>query len=530
MRVPVTKLFTSSVLCMPFMRFNDPNRLQMASNHLRQSITLLDADIPKIRTGYENMILKHAESFYLKTRRFNRIDTIAETDYGMRYVSPFMEYNKELEIAYDPYHVALVRDVISSAICPELKLGKNVLVAYGSYYGFNYQDAIVISESFARKTKHIDKQVYIVKIPSEFEFYPVRAEDGTVSMFPIPGKIYQVVLKYSYYKNGMIKYEEIVTDNALVADIRANILPNTRVPPYLAELAKRSFKPFRTIGLKTDIEPTKQFPIVLQIVVYRVARTTIGDKFTNRHGNKGVVGLIVPDEEMPKTSDGKVIDVIFSPLSVPSRMNIGQLYENLLAKIVVKVEEKLRDLLDRNKTDAFIQEVIKFYSAVEKRETIKHVVIKKLKENYEIFIENFNNYGLSITQPHFYELSATEIMQLAKQYDVSELEPVNIDGTTVMLNVGYQTILKLEHLARSKITGAGISNHAEANPQRVGEMETWNIAAHDFDEVERLFRRTYEYKRIQYYADKYNIDTSEYVEPEYKNPFQVYEAVITNKQ
>ncbi|MBX0310201.1 MAG: hypothetical protein JHC31_00090 [Sulfurihydrogenibium sp.] len=522
-----TQLLTATMLCVPFLRFNDPNRLQMASNHLRQSLPLINAEIPRIRTGFENVIIKKAESFYIETNTFEKIDEfIVKTDEGLKFNAMFLKYDEKLKVAYNPYHICFVRDIVSGGWCPELKLGVNALVGYMSYYGFNYQDAVVISESFAKRLKHIERKVFVIRLPANSQLKHISSTDNTISLIPIPGKVYNTLISYEYIEAGVLQRKQINVDNLLVVDVRVKALPNYRLPASITEFIKKAKKPFKLAKLET--EPTQKYPIVIQIVGYVTREATIGDKLTNRHGNKGVIGLIVPDEEMPKTKDGKVLDILFSPLSVPSRMNLGQLMENLLAKIVVKVEQQVLDLLNRNKRDKAQKLLLDFLKRVEKRSSFHHLIDNVITKRWDLLEYNLTKYGLSIIQPPFSELNAEEIKQLAKDYNVKETEYVRVDNYDVTINVGYQTILKLEHLASSKVTGAGLTNNEYTNPQRIGEMETWNIIAHDYDEIKRLFRRSYEFEKLSYYSDKFGFD-SYIFKPDVNNVYQVYKKVLFNE-
>ena len=517
-------VLSPALLCSVFQNHNSAERLAMANNHLRQALPLLKADIPIIRSGYESTIAYYSTFFFKDVKNVEPVTNVFWKIDGKLYNVPvFAKY--EHNIVYDPLTIELIPSLIKrNEVYPELKYGLNALVAYMNYYGFVYQDGIVVSESFAKRLKSLHVQTYTVKIPKDCTIHKINETD----YLPELKKEYSTLIHYSYNKDLQTQEYILHIDKAYVIDIQIYMLPNTTISnPILVNYINKYYKPeiqnlIRYVGAD-DLMPTKQYPVVITFVTAQFAEATVGDKLSNRHGNKGVINLIVPDEEMPKVNN-RPVDVIFSALSIPSRMNLGQLMEQLLAKITKKVEAVYKALYRKGKKAEANRLLIQYLTEVDKRETFK--ALYKQLENIDIY-PLIEKYGLSIVQRPFNSLSIKEIKALAEKYKVSELEEVEIDGHKQLVNVGYQYILKLEHTTKSKVTGAHLQHTTIQNEgQRLGEMETWNLIAHDGKELlKHLFRtRSDNFNQALNYITAM-LDLDYYELPEY-NIFEIYADIL----
>lgn len=502
------KIFGPALLTTIFQRFNDTNRLQMANNHVRQALPLYNADIPIIRSGYESAIAEYAITFFKRTKNVNKLSNVLiEVNNTLNFYSPFMKY--ENGILYDPLQIELIPQLLNNELKPELKFGKNALVAYMNYYGYVYQDGVVISESFSKKLSSLHIQQYNVKIPHNANFKNINEDE----ILPELNKEYKCLISFNYMENFVQKHFQLNIEPSILIDIQIFLQPNTVIKnPILANYINKYYKPevqekIKYIGSE-DIMPSKNYPVVIKFVVATFKPARVGDKIANRHGNKGVISIVVPDEEMPKLNGKIPIDVVYSTLSVPSRMNIGQLMESLLAKITKKVEFTFKAIYPKNKNKAY--EILSTFLKETDKRSLFHVIYNNLA-NYDDFIYPLlNKYGLSIVQIPFNDLTPKEILALAKKYNVTEKENITIDSFNQQVNVGYQYILKLEHTALSKFTGEHI-NHTtiQSNGQRLGEMEVWNILAHD---AEDLLHHIFKYRadnfsqNINYYCDYLEFD------------------------
>ncbi len=497
------KIFGPALLTTIFQRFNDTNRLQMANNHVRQALPLYNADIPIIRSGYESTIAEYAITFFKRAKQINKLSNVLiEVDGNLNFYSPFMKY--EHGILYDPLQIELIPQLLDKTLKPELKFGKNALVAYMNYYGYVYQDGVVISESFSKKLASLHIQQYNVKIPYNANFRNINNED----VLPELNKEYTCLISFDYIENFVQKHYELNIEPSVLIDVQIFLLPNAVIKnPILANYINKYYKPelqekIRYIGSE-EILPTKNYPVVIKFVTATFKPARAGDKIANRHGNKGVISIVVPDDEMPKLHGKIPIDLIYSTLSVPSRMNIGQLMESLLAKITKKIEFTFKAIYPKNKVKAY--EILATFLKETDKRTAFHIIYDNLIKYDDIVYPLINKYGLSIVQIPFNDLTPKEILTLAKKYNVSEKETVIIDGHKQQVNVGYQYILKLEHTALSKFTGEHIGHTTlQSNGQRLGEMEVWNILAHD---AEDLLHHLFKYRadnfasNINYYCD-----------------------------
>ena len=213
--------------------------------------------------------------------------------------------------------------------------GKNLLVAYMPFKGYNIDDAIVISESAAKKlsSEHLyEFSQYIDKDTS-------LSKKKYVSLFPSTPFTREQLTKLD--DDGVIKTGQVIEEGDPIILVIHKELP-TPEQFLLAKFSKKLAIPERDRSVVWERStPGKVIKVVkspkfVKVYIRTEEPARVGDKLANRHGNKGVIGAILPDSEMPKTKDGKVIDVALNPLGVISRMNMGQVLETLAGKIAEK--------------------------------------------------------------------------------------------------------------------------------------------------------------------------------------------------
>lgn len=236
-------------------------------------------------------------------------------------------------------------------------------------------------------------------------------------------------------------------------------------------------------------------PGVLKIVkVYLAVKRRIqpGDKMAGRHGNKGVISIVVPIEDMPHMEDGTAVDIVLNPLGVPSRMNIGQVLETHLGLAAKGLGHKVAQLLDTKKSAA---EIKSFLNRIYNHDDKKRVDLDCLNEK-ELFrlAENLRN-GVPMATPVFDGASEEEIKRMLLLADLP------VDGKTTLIDgrtgdkfdnkvtVGYMYMLKLNHLVDDKmharstgsyslVTQQPLGGKAQFGGQRFGEMEVWALEAY----------------------------------------------------
>ena len=219
-----------------------------------------------------------------------------------------------------------------------------------------------------------------------------------------------------------------------------------------------------------------------------------GDKMAGRHGNKGVVSAIMPIEDMPYDEEGNPVDIVLSPLGLPSRMNIGQLLEAHLGSAAKALGDKLTRLIDKEKNLTAARELLnKVYADMDEGEGAKY--IDSLNDNEFSEFSSSLKEGIPITTQVFDGVKEEEIMHLLNLADVSPTEKkVLYDGRTgdrfeQPVTVGYMYMLKLNHLVEDKMHARSIGSYglvtqqplggkAQMGGQRFGEMEVWALEAY----------------------------------------------------
>ena len=242
-----------------------------------------------------------------------------------------------------------------------------------------------------------------------------------------------------------------------------------------------------------------------------------GDKLAGRHGNKGVISVIMPVEDMPYDEKGEPVDIVLNPLGVPSRMNVGQLMETHLGWASKELGKKIGELIDSTNTKEAREYVNKVYSSVGREEDLNKLNEKEFKE----LCNNLKS-GVPMATPVFDGASEKEIKSML------DLAGLPTSGQTTLydgrtgdaferpVTIGYMYMLKLNHLIEDKmharstgsyslVTQQPLGGKAQFGGQRLGEMEVWALeaygAAHTLQEMltvksDDVSGRTKVYKNI----------------------------------
>ena len=247
-------------------------------------------------------------------------------------------------------------------------------------------------------------------------------------------------------------------------------------------------------GRQKIIQGDDLAPGVLKIVkVYMAVRRRLqpGDKMAGRHGNKGVISVVVPMEDMPYMADGTPVDIVLNPLGVPSRMNIGQVLETHLGLAAKALGNKIDAMLNNKASIKDIRDFLdKIYNHDVKRLDLSVLTDDEMKE----LAQNLRN-GVPMATPVFDGASEAEIKSMLKLADVPENgKLVLFDGRTGNrfdnpVAVGYMYMLKLNHLVDDKmharstgsyslVTQQPLGGKAQFGGQRFGEMEVWALEAY----------------------------------------------------
>ncbi|WP_288228776.1 DNA-directed RNA polymerase subunit beta [uncultured Faecalicoccus sp.] len=471
------QIVSVATACIPFLENDDASRALMGANMQRQAVPLLQPHSPYVGTGIEHKIAKdsgvgivakedgtikyvdslrivvetedHKEHTY-QLRKFARSN--ASTCINQR---PIVEVGEKVEKG----------DILAdgpSMENGELALGQNVTIAYMTWYGYNYEDAIIMSE------RMVSDDVYT---SIHIEEYDIDCRDTKLGPEEITRDIPNVgesaVRKLD--ENGIIMVgAEVKEGDILVGKVtpkgQSEVSPEEKLLLAIfgeksREVRDNSLKvPHGGAGIVHSIRVFKrgdgsELPpgVNMRVKVYIVQKRKIseGDKMSGRHGNKGVISKILPIEDMPFTADGTPIDIILNPFGVPSRMNIGQILEIHLG-----------------------------YAA------------KKL--------------GVKFATPVFDGVSNEELADIMKEAQMtSDGKQVLYDGQTGQpfderISVGVMYMIKLAHMVDDKlharatgpyslVTQQPLGGKAQNGGQRFGEMEVWALeaygAAHTLQEI-----------------------------------------------
>jgi DNA-directed RNA polymerase subunit beta len=248
---------------------------------------------------------------------------------------------------------------------------------------------------------------------------------------------------------------------------------------------------------------------LVKVYIAQKRKIQVGDKMAGRHGNKGVISVVLPVEDMPFMEDGTPVDIVLNPLGVPSRMNVGQILETHLGLAAKKLGEKLgkelEKIFDREK---IIDKIVEYYSIVndtdnkiltKQREKdsqeLREVLSKLDDESLRELVRDLTKIGIPVETAIFESASEEDIKKLLNHSGIKDNGKVKlIDGRTgepfdLEVTVGYMYMLKLIHMVDDKIharstgpysliTQQPLGGRAQFGGQRFGEMEVWALEAH----------------------------------------------------
>jgi len=217
-----------------------------------------------------------------------------------------------------------------------------------------------------------------------------------------------------------------------------------------------------------------------------------GDKMAGRHGNKGVVSIIIPEEDMPHMADGTPVDIVLNPLGVPSRMNVGQILETHLGIAVKTLGNMIGSMLDHKKPLAEIRD---FLGEIVAHSSLTSIDIKGMSDEQIHRLAKHWRHGVPIASPVFGGVPEATIKSLLRLANLPESGQMTLfDGRTGKafdrdITVGYMYMLKLNHLVDDKmharstgsyslVTQQPLGGKAQGGGQRFGEMEVWALQAY----------------------------------------------------
>mgnify|MGYP003156046322 FL=1 len=500
MDISPRQLVSVVTACIPFLENDDANRALMGSNMQCQAVPLLTTDSPIVGTGIEHKIAKDSGSAVL-TKEDGVVEKVAadqiviKGDRGIRHTHKLIKFarsNQSCCINYRPIVKEGERvkrnDIIADGPAMdngELALGKNILIGFMTWEGYNYEDAVLISEELVKNDVFTSIHV---------EEYECEARDTKLGPEEITRDIHNVsedTLK-DLDEQGIIRIgAEVHAGDILVGKVtpkgETELTAEERLLRAIfgekaREVRDTSLRvPHGEQGIIIDVkkftrengdELSPGVNEVVRCVIAQKRKISVGDKMAGRHGNKGVVSRVLPQEDMPFLEDGTPLQIVLNPLGVPSRMNIGQVLEMHLGYAYRCLSLKTREQLENTIIDDNFRQ---------------NIIDAKSKAREGRFIK--------LATPVFDGAQDEDIKLAFKEAGLRpDFKSVVYDGRTGEkfdnpVTVGVMYYLKLHHLVDDKIharstgpyslvTQQPLGGKAQFGGQRFGEMEVWALEAY----------------------------------------------------
>ena len=480
MGVSPIQVISVATSLIPFIEHDDANRALMGSNMQRQAVPLLITMRPVVGTGLEARAAKDSGMVVVSevdgvVERVVGEEIIIRDNENKPHLYQLMKYlrsNQDTCINQKPIvhegDKVKAGDVIAdgaSTNCGELSLGKNVLVAYMPWEGYNYEDAILLSE----RCVHDDvfTSVHIEKLEIDARQTKLGPEEITREIPNVSEDALRHLDERGIVRIGARVYADDILVGKVTPKGESEHPPEEKLLRAIFAEKARDVKDNslrvphgeggRVLDVKVfDREKGDELPpganTVIRVYIAQKRKVSVGDKLSGRHGNKGIVSRILPKEDMPFMPDGTPVDIVLNPLGVPSRMNVGQTYELLLG---------LAAYLTGNHYEA--PSFDEMYGDNKSEIATKQELLKGIKESGCDWVTEDGKVRL-------------------------------IDGRTGVpfdepVAVGLSYILKLVHLVDDKIharstgpyslvTQQPLGGKAQFGGQRFGEMEVWALEAY----------------------------------------------------
>ena len=503
MDVSPRQMVSVGTAMIPFLEHDDANRALMGANMQRQSVPLLRSEAPFVGTGMEYRAAKDAGDVIIATKAgvvqevSADLITVMNDDstYNTYRVAKFRRSNQGTSFNQKPIVDEGERveegQVLADGPCTqngEMALGRNLLVAFMSWEGHNYEDAIILSQRLVQDD--VLSSIHIEEHEVDARDTKLGPEEITRD---IPNVSEEVLADLD--DRGIIRIgADVVPGDILVGKVtpkgETELTPEERLLRAIfgekaREVRDTSLKvphgeSGKVIGVKVfDRDEGYELPPgvnqLVRVYVAQKRKITDGDKLAGRHGNKGVISKILPVEDMPFLEDGTPVDIVLNPLGVPGRMNVGQVLETHLGWVAKTGWQIEGD----DKGDATWKQSLRSIGA-DVGEPGTNVATPVFDGAREAEITGL----LGSTLPNRDGVQLIGETGKADLYDGRSGEPF-----TAPVSVGYIYILKLLHLVDDKIharstgpysmiTQQPLGGKAQFGGQRFGEMEVWALEAY----------------------------------------------------
>ena len=352
--VAPSQVVSVTTSCIPFLEFDDARRTLMGANMQRQAVPLLQTEAPIVGTGVEHIaaassgscvvaktdgVVDYADSKKIVIKVANSKDTYYLANFERSNASTCVNH-RPLVKAGDKVHKGQVIADGPSCNGGELALGKNMTVAFMTFEGYNYEDAVILNERLVKDDVYTSLHI---------SHYDIECRDTKLG----PEEITRDIPNIGEDARKNLDADGIVHIGTEVHE--GDILVGKVTPKGVQELTSEEKLLHAIFGEKTrevrdtslrvehgadgivhDIkiytkENSDELPAgvskIIRVYIIQKRKIQVGDKMSGRHGNKGVISLVLPEEDMPYMPDGRPVDIMLNPLGVPSRMNIGQILE-----------------------------------------------------------------------------------------------------------------------------------------------------------------------------------------------------------
>ncbi|MFL1037055.1 DNA-directed RNA polymerase subunit beta [Mycoplasmopsis synoviae] len=467
LEVSSKQIVSVAAAAIPFLENNDANRALMGSNMQRQAVPLIEAEAPLVATGIEADIAKfssynivanndgeviYVDGTKIQVRTAKKIDTYNLKNFEKSNQGTIIQQKPIVKVGDHVKEGDLLVDG-SSFKDGEMALGKNLLVGFTTWNGYNFEDAIIINERLVKDD--VLTSIYIEEQTIQFR---ISKSSEDIMTRDIPN-----VSKYSMRnldEFGIIKVgSEVVAGDVLVGRISPKGEENpSQEEKLLNAIFNQRPQNYKDTSLKVKnghngtvihVEVLSRengdiledgLDSIIKVYIAQKRKIKVGDKMAGRHGNKGVISIILPEEDMPHLEDGTPLDIMLNPQGVPSRMNIGQVLEMHLGMAAKKLGTKF---------------VTPSFDGI-KKETIEDLLQEA----------NLDKSGKQVV-----------------------IDPITGEKFDNPISVGVIYMLKLNHMVDDKmharsvgpyslITQQPLGGKSQNGGQRFGEMETWALESY----------------------------------------------------
>jgi DNA-directed RNA polymerase subunit beta len=352
--VAPSQIVSITTSCIPFLEYSDANRTLMGSNMQRQAVPLITSESPIVGTGVEHIaardsgstvvckadgVVEYADGKKIIVKNAKGKDTYYLADFERTNASTALNHHPLVKKGEKVHRGEVIADGPSTE-SGELALGKNMTVAFMTFNGYNYEDAVILNENLVKDDVYTSLHI---------DHYDIDCRDTKLGPEEITRDIPNVgeEARKNLDSNGIVRIgTEVKEGDILVGKVTPKGMQElTSEEKLLHAIFGEKTREVRDTSLRVEHgaagivhdvkiytkENSDELPAgvskIIRVYIIQKRKIQVGDKMSGRYGNKGVISLVLPEEDMPYLPNGKPVDVMLNPLGVPSRMNIGQILE-----------------------------------------------------------------------------------------------------------------------------------------------------------------------------------------------------------